>query len=64
MAELQEEVTRLKSIRECEREIDYWNCTLPSLGQTQQADRTHDTEDSLFSLDLAESGDLRDRGQW
>jgi len=33
-AEIWEEVSRLRSIREPEREIDYWNRTLPSLGQT------------------------------
>ena len=64
VTELREEVSRLRSIRERERERDYWNLTLPSLGQAQQADRTHDTEDSLSSLHLAERGDSRDRGQW
>ena len=63
VTELWEEVSRLWSIRECEREIDYWNRTLPSLGQAQQADRTHEMEDSLSSLHLAEHSDLRDRGQ-
>ena len=64
VTELREEVTRLKSIRESEKEIDYWNRTLPSLGRAQQADRMHDTEDSLSSLHLAECSDLRDRGEW
>ncbi|XP_074716830.1 tRNA wybutosine-synthesizing protein 4 isoform X2 [Strix uralensis] len=36
---------------------------LPSLGQTCQADRTRDTEDSLSSLRPTERGDLRDRGE-
>ena len=54
----------MRSIRESERETDYGNHTLPSLGQARQADRTHDTEDSLPSLHLAEHGDLRDRGEW
>ncbi|GAB0204880.1 mitochondrial enolase superfamily member 1 [Grus japonensis] len=31
VAELKEEVERLRSIRECEREIDWWTFTLPSL---------------------------------
>jgi len=31
VAELKEEVERLRSIRECEREIDWWSRTLPSL---------------------------------
>ena len=38
VAELREEVSRLRSTRESERETDYWNRTLPSLGQAQQAD--------------------------
>ena len=63
VTELWEEVSRLQGIREREREIDYWNHTLPSLGQVQQADRTHEMEDSLSSLRLAEHSDLRDRGQ-
>ena len=62
--ELWEEENRLSSIRESEKEIVYWNRTLPSLGQTCQADRTHDVEDSLSSLHVAECGDLRDRGEW
>ncbi|KAK4817900.1 hypothetical protein QYF61_002284 [Mycteria americana] len=63
VAELREEARRLRSIRECERGIDCWNRSLPPLGQAQQADRTHDTEDPLSSLCLAEHGDLRDRRQ-
>ena len=57
VAELREEVSRLRSIRESEREIFYWNRTLPSPGQPCQADRTHDTEDSLSSPHLAERSD-------
>ena len=57
VTELREEVSRLRSIRESERERDYWNCALPSLGQACQADRTHDAEDSLRFLHLAECGD-------
>ena len=34
VTEFQEEVRSLRSIRECERERHYWNCTLHSLGQT------------------------------
>jgi len=36
VAELKEEVERLRSIWECEREIDWWSSTLPSLRQRQQ----------------------------
>ena len=32
VAELKEEAERLRSIRECEREIDWWSRTVPSLG--------------------------------
>ena len=52
VTELWEEMSRLRSIRECERERDYWNHTLPSPRQAQQADRMHDMEDSLSSLRL------------
>jgi len=31
VAELKEKLRRLMSIRECEREIYWWSCTLPSL---------------------------------
>ena len=62
VTELREEVSRSRSIRESEREIDYWNRTLHSLGQVSQADRTRGTEDSLSSLRLAEHSDLRDGG--
>jgi len=36
VAELKEEVERLRSIRECEREMGWWSRTLPSLRQRQQ----------------------------
>jgi len=36
VAELKEEMERLRSIRECEREIDWWSRTLPSLRPRQQ----------------------------
>ncbi|GAB0179306.1 hypothetical protein GRJ2_000395900 [Grus japonensis] len=59
VTELWEEVSGLRSIRECEREIDYWNHTLPSLGQAPQANSACDMEDSLPSLCLSEYSDLR-----
>lgn len=62
VVELREEVSRLRIVRESEEETDYWNCTLLSLGQACQADRTHDTENLLSSLP-AGGGDLRDRGR-
>ena len=36
VAELKEEAERLRSIQECEREIHWWSCTLPSLRPRQQ----------------------------
>jgi len=36
VAELKEEVERLRSIRECEREIDWWSRSLPSLRPRHQ----------------------------
>ena len=42
VAELREEVYRLRSIQESEKEIDWWNHTLPSLEQKCQLGITHD----------------------
>ncbi|GAB0209404.1 sodium- and chloride-dependent neutral and basic amino acid transporter B(0+)-like [Grus japonensis] len=36
MSELQEEMGKLRSIRQSEKEIDQWSCALPSLVQTSQ----------------------------
>lgn len=41
VTELPEEVSRLRSIRECEKETDRWNNILPSLMQAQQPDKRH-----------------------
>lgn len=60
VTELQEEMRGLRSIEESKRCYH----TLPSLKQTPLADRTHDTEDSLSSLCLAEHSDFRDTGEW
>jgi len=38
VAELKDEVKRLRSIRECEREIDLWSHALPSPKQAQSMD--------------------------
>ncbi|KFQ57597.1 hypothetical protein N334_03560, partial [Pelecanus crispus] len=64
VAELKEEVGRLRSIRECEREIDWWSRTLPSLGPGQQVEALQGAEDPLPSCQQAEGGDLRDEGEW
>ncbi|KFW72624.1 hypothetical protein AS28_04863, partial [Pygoscelis adeliae] len=64
VAELKEEVERLRSIWECEREIDWWSRTLPSLRQRQQMEAPREAEDPLTSCHQVERGDLSDRGEW
>jgi len=49
VAELKEEVQRLRSIRECEREIDWWSRILPSLRQRQQDEAPQEAENPLPS---------------
>jgi len=49
VAELKEEVERLSSIRECNREIDWWGRTLPSLRPRQQVEAPEEAEDPLPS---------------
>ena len=63
VVELKEEVERLRSIRECEREIDWWAHTLPSLRQRQQMEALQEAEVPVPSCHQAR-GDLRDGGQW
>jgi len=63
VAELKEEVERLRSIRECEREMDWWSHSLPSLRPRQQEAAPQEAEDPLPSCHQAERGDLRDRGE-
>lgn len=54
----------MRSIRESEMELDYWNHSLTSLRQAQQAEGIHKMEDSLSSLHLAAHSDLVGKGQW
>ena len=63
VVELKEELERLRSIRECEREIDWWTHTLPSLRQRQQMEAPQEAEVPLPSCNEA-GGDLRDGGEW
>jgi len=62
VAELKEEVERLRSIRECESKIDWWSCSLPSLRPRQQEAAPRKAENPLPSCHQAERGDLRDGG--
>jgi len=64
VAELKEEVERLRSIRECDREIDWWSRSLTSLRPRQQQVAPPEAEDPLPSCHQAERGDLRDGGKW
>jgi len=54
VAELKEEAERLRSIQECEREIDWWSSTLPSLRQRQQEATPQKAENPLPSCHRAE----------
>jgi len=63
VAELKEEAERLRSIRKCEREIDWWSHALPSPKQAQRMDAPQEAEDPLPSCHQAERKDLRDRGE-
>jgi len=62
VTELKEDVERLRSLRECEREIYWWSHTLPSLRPRQQMETSQETEDPLLSCHQAEGEDLRDGG--
>jgi len=56
VAELKEEVERLRSIQECESEIDRWSRTLPSLMPRQQEAAPRKAENPLPSCHRAERG--------
>ncbi|PKU33259.1 death-associated protein 1 [Limosa lapponica baueri] len=56
VAELQEEVERLRSIWECEKEMGWWSHTLPSLGKKEQEEAAGEVEDPLPSCPQAEGG--------
>jgi len=64
VAELKEEVERLRSIWECESEIDWWSHALPSMRPKQHEAASQEAEDPLPSCHRAQGGDLRDRGEW
>ena len=64
VAELQEEVSRLRSIRESKKEIDQWSCALPSLMHASQL-RVATTEAGPGSILYQEKGSItRDREAW
>lgn len=59
VAELREEVERLRSIRGSEREVGWWSSALLSLREAHQ-----DSEDSYASHSQAIEGPLVDEGEW
>ena len=63
MAELREEVERLRNIRESEKEINWWNHALPSLRlkKEQPPEKTQDQRDSVSSPCQAESSHIKER---
>jgi len=64
VAELKEEVERLRNIRECEGETYWWSRSLPSLRPRQQQAAPQEAEDPLPSCHHEEREDLRDSGEW
>lgn len=58
VAELKEKEGRLRSIRECKREVDLWSCTLPSLREMQRMEDQQESEELRLSCHQAEEGDL------
>lgn len=59
VAELKEEVERLRSIRESDTEINWWSYTPPTLREAEQ-----ESEELCPSWDQAEGGDLGHSGEW
>ena len=66
VAELREEVERLRLIRESEKEIDWWNHVLPSLRQKQEQpqEKKQDQGDPVLSSHQTEDSSLKERSEW
>ncbi|XP_040974865.1 uncharacterized protein LOC121232493 [Aquila chrysaetos chrysaetos] len=66
VAELREEVQRLRSIRESEKEGGWWNHALPSPRQKQEQppEKKQHQRDPLSSPRQAEGSSLKERSQW
>ncbi|PKU47774.1 death-associated protein 1 [Limosa lapponica baueri] len=61
VVELKEEVERLRTIRECEREIDWW---AHALREKEHVEASRTPEDPPPTSHLAVEGDLREEGEW
>ncbi|XP_068535230.1 uncharacterized protein [Anas acuta] len=64
VAELKEEVERLRAIRECEREIDFWSNSLQGLKERYQGETPQMGVDPLPCRRRAEGGDLGVEEEW
>lgn len=72
VTELKKEVERLRNIRECEQEIDWWSNSLPYLQERDWDDTPQVVIESLpcnswvegGDLSWVEGGDLRDEKEW
>ncbi|KAI6074904.1 Cadherin-18 isoform X1 [Aix galericulata] len=64
VAELKEEVERLRDIRECEREIDWWSNSLQGLKERYRAETPQMGVDPLPCRRRAEGGDLGVEEEW
>ena len=63
VAELKEEVERLRAIRECEQEIDWGSNSLPGLKERHQGETPQTVVDPLLCRCWAEGGD-HGAGEW
>ena len=64
VAELKEEVERLRAIRECEREIDRWSNSLSGLKERHWGETPQTGVDPLTCCCQAEGGDLGVEEEW
>ena len=64
VVELKEEVKRLRSIWDCEREIDWWSHAQPSLQEAHRGDALQAVGDRLLSPSQVGEGELRDSEGW
>lgn len=64
MAKLQEEVERLRSIRQSERVTDEWSCALPSLICTVQPSMATTEVGPVSDLHHAKGSNLKDTEEW
>jgi len=64
VAELKEEVERLRAIRECEREIDWWSDSLQGLKERYRGETPQTEVDLLPCRCRAEGGDLGVEEGW